>query len=70
VKREILLLLLRCLSTEPELCPDAVAATARDPEARRFAEALMSGTASLAFRAPDAAPPPASAAPMPRASRR
>jgi hypothetical protein len=54
MKREILLLLLRCLSTEPELCPAAVEATARDPEARRYAESLIRGTAALALPAPDA----------------
>jgi hypothetical protein len=53
MKREIILLLLRCLNTEPELCPAAVEAMARDPEARRYAEALIGGTAPLALAAPD-----------------
>ena len=61
MKREILLLLLRCLNTEPELCPAAVEATARDPEARRYTEALIRGTASLALREPDAGEPTAAA---------
>ena len=33
--REVILLLLRCLSTEPELCDRAMEAAARDPDAAR-----------------------------------
>jgi hypothetical protein len=48
VKREIILLLLRCLSTEPELCGEAIEAAARDPAARAHAERLVVEAAALA----------------------
>jgi hypothetical protein len=65
MKREILLLLLRCLSTEPEICPAAIEAAAHDPQARRFAEELMSGAATLAASPPSARQAGAAASPTP-----
>jgi hypothetical protein len=48
VTREIILLLLRCLSAEPELCGPAIEAAARDPGTRVYAERLVSEAAALA----------------------
>jgi hypothetical protein len=52
VTREIILLLLRCLSTEPELCEPAMAAAAQDPAARAHAERLMTEAAAFAAAEP------------------
>jgi hypothetical protein len=48
VKREVILLLLRCLSTEPELCGPAIEATAHNPATRVYAERLVAEAAALA----------------------
>ena len=48
MKREVILLLLRCLSTEPELCGPAMEAAAQDPATRVHAERLVAEAAALA----------------------
>jgi hypothetical protein len=48
VKREVILLLLRCLNTEPEFCGPAMQAAAQDPATRVYAERLVTEAAALA----------------------
>jgi hypothetical protein len=47
--REVILLLLRCLSTEPEFCGPAVEAAGRDPGSRQYVEALLAEARAVAI---------------------